>query len=113
MKLEKIAAYGTLRQGHYNFSRFHLNHLSTQEIEGFELWDFGPYPYVIEKPGSKITIDILECDENTKRMIDRMETGAGYKTKEIEVDGQVMTIYVMSKIYPGTEQIPSGDYNKK
>lgn len=109
-----IAAYGTLRKDHYNFQRFqpNLHHLLTSEIEGFELWDFGPYPYVVSKENSTIIVDILETDEITKKRIDNMEFGAGYKSKEVTINGKECTIYYMDKVYPDTQHITSGNYTE-
>lgn len=111
-----VAAYGTLRNNHYNFKRFApqgLEYNSTHRVKGFELWDLGPYPYVIEKEDSEITIDILQMDDITKRRIDNMELGADYKMKQITIDGKDCTIYFMDRIYKNTTLIPSGDYNDK
>jgi gamma-glutamylcyclotransferase (GGCT)/AIG2-like uncharacterized protein YtfP len=109
-----IAAYGTLRKDHYNFKRFEsLEYIKTVRIPGYELWDFGPYPYIIEKENAEITVDILKTNASTKRSIDSMEIGAGYKLKEITIDDMQCTIYYMDKIYNNTTQIQSGDYNEK
>jgi len=106
-----IAAYGTLRKGNYNFKRFNgLKYLKTVKIKGYELWDFGPYPYVVKKEDSEITVDILEAEGGTKRLIDSMELGAGYKMENITIEKKECTIYYMEKIYNNTTKIESGDY---
>lgn len=112
--MQYIAAYGTLRKNHYNFKRFqpNLKYLSSHQVKGFELWDFGPYPYVVPKKDGIITVDILEMDENTKRRIDGMEFGAGYKSQNIIIDGKECTIYYMDKVYPDTNHITNGDYTQ-
>lgn len=41
-----------------------------------------------------------------------MEFGAGYKSKEITIDGKECTIYYMDKVYSDTHHITNGDYKQ-
>lgn len=111
--MNKIAAYGTLRKGFYNFNRFDLNYIKTTTLTGYELYDLGPYPMAIKTDNSEdtIVVDILECDDNTKRIIDMMEIGAGYKKENVVVDEEDCTIYLFNKIVGN--KIKSGDYANK
>jgi len=112
-----IAAYGTLRKGFYNHNRFEgVRYLGTTEISGFDLYDLGPYPCVIKNENGKITIDLLEVVEDTKKAIDRMEIGAGYNIEEIEIklDGNIyqnVTIYTYNKPPHYAKIIATGDYS--
>ncbi len=113
-----IAAYGTLRRGFYNHDRFSgVEYLGTTRIKGFDLYDLGPYPCVVENPEEEITIDLLEVTAETKSRIDSMEIGAGYGLKEINVnlDGKdyTVTIYIYNKTPHNAKLIRSGDYTSK
>jgi gamma-glutamylcyclotransferase (GGCT)/AIG2-like uncharacterized protein YtfP len=119
-----IAAYGTLREGNYNYDRYKriadasnntFNKVGEAIIEGYELWDLGPYPYSIKtgNPEDKMTVDIIECDDYTIRSITRMEEGAGYTTEEITINGIECLIYTYPEIISNTKQIKNGDYNNK
>jgi len=104
----KIAAYGTLRKGMYNFDRFDLIYIETKELKGFRLYDLGPYPYVVYTGNDKdvIVVDILQCDDYTKLMIDSMEKGAGYRIMTIDD----FDIYVFPNVLKNTKLVKNGDY---
>ena len=112
--MHKIATYGSLRAGEYNFKRMKLfgeiNYISTTTIEGWDLFSLGPYPGI--KPGKgTIVIDLLECDDKVYQYIHAMELGAGYIEREININGELYKIYE----YTGntwTEVIPTGDWLK-
>lgn len=108
-----IAAYGTLRVGNYNFNRFNLIPIKENVLlEGYELYDLGPYPCIIKKEGSTIVIDILECSETTLDSIRRMEIGAGYKCETIVVNDLECEIYYFTNKPTNAKVIKHGDYNK-
>ena len=113
----KIAVYGSLRKGEYNYDRFGgdktFKHLGTHSITGYELFSLGPYPGV--RPASKdksIVVDVLECENGVAAMIDRMETGAGYVAKEITVGEHTATIYEYNYSITGNSIVESGDWIK-
>ena len=109
-----IAAYGTLRVGHHNFSRFNLNAIEQNVvIKGFDLYDLGPYPCIVEQPDGEITVDILECSEHTLTGIRRMEVGAGYNYKKVDINGIECEIYFFNNIPKHANKIEHGDYNRK
>lgn len=113
--MHKIAVYGSLRIGEYNFKRMELfgeiNHISTTTVQGWDLFSLGPYPGI--KPGAgTIVVDLLECDDRVYQYIYGMEIGAGYIEREINIDGELYKIYE----YTGgtwTEAIPTGDWLKQ
>jgi len=120
-----IAAYGTLREGHYNYDRYkdkadQLPNRTFQKVnegivEGYQLWDLGPYPYIV-KTGDrddKIIVDVIETDLNTLQSISMMEIGAGYNVEEVNVNGTDCLIYVYPRTVTNSKQIESGDYNNK
>ena len=112
----KIAAYGTLREGFYNHDRFNdVKKVDQKTLMGFQLWDFGPYPYAIKtnNPEDQMVVDILEVSSDAERSITRMEEGAGYSTEVINVDDSPCIIYLYPGIVNNTRQIKSGDYTQK
>lgn len=113
--MSKILAYGTLRKGHYNFDRFSefLTYVETTKIKGFDLYDLGPYPIVVVNPEGEIEVDILEATEEGKRIIDRMEEGAGYRKTAVDLGSEQGTIYYYSYIPTYATKITSGNYNVK
>lgn len=113
-----ILAYGTLREGHYNFDRFEgVKKIATINIDGYQLYDLGAYPMILPDENAKnLVVDLLEVSEQTKGFIDRMEIGAGYKLEShtVNIDGQdyTATLYVYKSNNGSYEQIESNDYNR-
>jgi gamma-glutamylcyclotransferase (GGCT)/AIG2-like uncharacterized protein YtfP len=106
----RIFAYGTLREGFYNFSRFSsLKKIDTTRIKGFKLYStcYG-YPGVKEDSESSIVVDVLEANESDFNSINAMEKGAGYSIKEIEINGQKGVIYIYN--LPVQKEIKNGDF---
>lgn len=113
--MDKIFVYGSLRAGMYNQRHFAdgMKHIDTKTIKGFDLYSLGAYPYVVEtEEGGELTIDVMEVTPEAKARIDRMEKGAGYYLKDIEVDGIKGTIYLMEQPIPNTQKVESGDWVK-
>lgn len=117
MSKRYIAAYGTLRKGHYNHNRFDVTYIGTTTVEGFQLWDLGPYPCVVRTDSNEdvLTVDILEVDEENYKYITGMEIGARYNVEMIEVEynGQIYecTIYTFKVAPAYARQIESGNYS--
>lgn len=109
-----IAAYGTLKKGFYNNSRFKNNYIETAKIDGYQLYDLGPYPAVIRDENAKdLVVDVLEVDDNEKQAIDRMEQGAGYHLETVNINGRNCTIYTFTKkmlIYHGGKKVETNEY---
>jgi gamma-glutamylcyclotransferase (GGCT)/AIG2-like uncharacterized protein YtfP len=110
--MPKLAVYGTLRKGQYNFNRFDLTYLKTETIQGWDLYDLGPYPCAV--PGEGIlTVEIMECDEYNYQIIKGMELGAGYKEAEVQIDKDLCFLYYYPTIPTRGTLISSGDYLNK
>lgn len=90
--------YGSLKSGHYNFGRFAGQTLiKSVELEGFELFDLGPYPAACVGEG-KIQCELQTVSDDAMRNIQRMEAGAGYKEMQIKLDNDITaSIFVMNK----------------
>lgn len=74
-----IAVYGTLRRGDNNDGYLRgYETLSTERIEGFEMFNLGgDYPY-IARGADNITVELYDITPETLAPIERMERGAGY-----------------------------------
>ncbi len=127
-----LLSYGTLRSGNinpgedekticrnrdkiYNFNRFGANSqkfLKKFRLSGFSLVNVGYYPAAIEDENGEITVELQEvADENVWLSMQRMEKGAGYLWKQIEIDGVFATIFFMTQGRAAKlPKIESGDW---
>ncbi len=111
-----IAAYGSLREGHYNFDRFESSfpdlkvHKRNHKIEGFQMYGLGSYPGIIKGPG-EIEVDILECSRECFAVITHMELKAGFSAIELFIDNEQVIIYPYEgKVFPQFK-VQSGNWN--
>lgn len=97
-QMERIAVYGSLRKGMYNYRFFEngMTYIKTVEISGYNLYSLGAYPYIV-KGNNTLTVDVMEVTPQTKKSIDLMELGAGYKSEIILIDDQPTTIYTFNR----------------
>lgn len=119
-KKVKIAVYGSLRFGEYNYDRFKeqfgddYQYIKTTSTTGFDLIDLGSYPgiSVSKDPSKVLVIDIMECSQECFETIDWMESGAGYTTIKLkDTDGESYFAYLYN--YPGSRKVvESGDWSK-
>lgn len=112
--MKKILAYGTLREGQYNFDRIKstfgehsIKRVESLSIEGYDMYNMGPFPCVT-KGGGKIQVEMLELSDNAADAIERMELGAGYEPIMI---GEAK-MYIYSDV-EGYDKIESGDWIKE
>lgn len=96
---EKVAVYGSLREGEYNFeafNRFYPDQIEVYktniEIPSWELYSLGSYPGAVRGEGS-IIVDILNVSPLVKQHFDGMELSAGYILDEESIEGEIVTIY--------------------
>ncbi len=112
--------YGSLRKGEYNYMALMKNqegvkYLATVKIPGYKLYSLGSYPVILPTDEFRtVTIDLFKIDNDTvKNRLDRMEIGAGYIRKEVEVEGNNILIYVGGEHYHDIGEdrlIPDGDW---
>lgn len=118
----KIAVYGSLRVGHYNYKHFlevfgaeNFHYVKTViGVEGFLLYSLGAYPAILENDLSNpLVVDIMECSEEVHSVIKMMELGAGYNEKIIDIDGDDCIIYVYSDTSISTTNhlVENGDWS--
>lgn len=113
----RVACYGTLRKDFYNNTRFFgpdAEALSTEEIDGFEMYDFrGHYPVVCPGVG-QIVIEIFEATEQTFDHIARMELNSGYTLGSVMTRvGWAEIFYKPPDLIPDDfAQVTNGDWAK-
>ena len=69
-----VAVYGTLKKGFGNHRIIeHCKYIGSDLLEGFDLYDLGPFPGVV-KGNDKVFVEIYQLDnEGTKRSLDQLE----------------------------------------
>jgi gamma-glutamylcyclotransferase (GGCT)/AIG2-like uncharacterized protein YtfP len=114
--MKHILVFGSLRKNSkrgYNFDRCGKQVFIKQiKLQGFELYDWGAFPTVCEGIG-EITAELHSVDETTFARIERMELGAGYQERLINIDGIDATIFVWAKkdiIKLKLDKVESGDW---
>jgi gamma-glutamylcyclotransferase (GGCT)/AIG2-like uncharacterized protein YtfP len=117
MKTRKIAVYGSLREGQYNFERFKQAYpeikvvKNNHRIEGFQLYSLGAYPAIKYGKGS-VEIDVLEVPQRCFGQITAMELGAGYSALEIFIDNEQVVIYPYEQQVDPRRLVESGNWNE-
>ena len=105
--------YGSLRKGHYNFGRFNQKYIKTLSLKGYDLYDLGPYPAIVEGEGA-VVVELHELDESSDSSIRRMELGAGYKETLIPLvhEGEeiLASLYFFAQ-KPYAVKVESGDWS--
>ena len=98
--MKKIAVYGSLKKGFWNYDHFlkEANFLGESKIIGGMQMSMGSYPYLFEsseeqKFDTEYVVEIYEVEDKIYERIDGMETGAGYYAKEIDTPYGTATIY--------------------
>ena len=117
---KKVAFYGSLRKGHYNYDRFkqqygnEFNYIKTTNISGFNLFDLGSYPGLkaARNNENKVIVDIFELSEKAFDSVERMEHGAGYSTIKVVDDETGEKVYCYLYEYPCNNLVESGDWSK-
>ncbi len=117
----KFAFYGSLREGHYNFTRLvakddKRTKDGVETIRGFKMFDLGSFPFVsrTNNDADSIIVELYTLsDPDVCRYIHMMEVGAGYGVEEVTINDQVYWLYV----YPerdyggrGYPEVKGGDW---
>lgn len=121
MSRKRIAVYGSLREGEYNFERikeyYGLSSIKTLandiEIEGYDLFDLGMYPAISEGKG-KLIIDVLSVNDQAATFIERMELGAGYNISTVRVPryGEITIYTYPPNSFPASRLVASGNWSE-
>jgi len=116
--MAKIAVYGSLRKGEYNYNRFKQLFPdikvvdTTITITDFALYDlqFG-YPGIKREKDAKLVVDILEVNDMCEDMLDNMELGAGYHIEYIKIKNETIKIYVYDGKVKDEHIVENGDWS--
>ena len=82
----KVAVYGTLRKtGRLEYYLRNAKYLGTQEVQGYDMYSYGAYPYIIEGKG-KIVVEVYEVSKLDYLRVGGMEVNAGYGIAEVQTN---------------------------
>lgn len=120
-KLERVAVYGSLRQGHGNW-RWLLNRepVETSTLSQFKMYSLGGFPGVLHSDSEEdqIVVEVYEADEKDMESLDRLE---GYREHDPDtsmyvrerVEGVDAWIYVWNgRELPEEKHVASGDWTQ-
>lgn len=114
--MRKLAVYGTLKEGHYNYDRFKqlypdIKVLEETTISGYEMYNFGGwYPVVIKGEGD-IVVQVLEVPDEAYTKICAMEKGAGYSYEIIKVNNHICVIFLFDLAMRGYARVLNGNWD--
>ena len=110
----KIFVYGSLKKGFGNNSLLKTSiFIGNHTIQGYEMYNFGWYPAIIEgKLTDEVQGEIWEVDSTTKMYIDGMELGAGYRIEKTIIDGETVEFYVYKYPIMYRNKVESGVWEK-
>lgn len=117
----KVAVYGSLRMGEYNYEHFKssfpsIEHTGTHTITGFKLYSLGSYPAVCTTEGeNELIVDTFDVSEGCFSRMNSMEIGAGYHQHEITVDGVNHILWIMPETATWLREdriVEDGDWSK-
>lgn len=111
-----FAFYGSLRSGLSNYEAYasSLRYQFSTWITGYEMYSLGDFPFAVRThiPHEKILVEIFEIENGEiRKQIDQLELHYGYYKDTIEIEGQVVTIYLFREKanYP---KVNEGDWVK-
>jgi gamma-glutamylcyclotransferase (GGCT)/AIG2-like uncharacterized protein YtfP len=71
---ERVAVYGTLKQGLANFSLLNdASFLGTDSLNKISLYDLGPYPGAKAESSAGIEVEVYEVDALQMQQLDELE----------------------------------------
>jgi gamma-glutamylcyclotransferase (GGCT)/AIG2-like uncharacterized protein YtfP len=112
---KRIAVYGTLKRGFYNYDRFNhfyeFKFVGSERIKGFSLYDLGHYPAAVESdPENEITIEIFDVSPACYKSLHEMEISAGYVKKEVATSHGCAILWAYENEPRYSKLIESGIY---
>jgi gamma-glutamylcyclotransferase (GGCT)/AIG2-like uncharacterized protein YtfP len=107
-------AYGTLRRFESNYYDLALdkdsNYLYTCKLQGFDMYDLGGYPGVVEGQGTIIG-DLFEAHNlAVLTRICFLEVGDGYMEKKVSVLNTEAIIYILESLPEDSKPIETGNW---
>lgn len=88
---KRIFVYGSLRRGEYNHQGAFasgVQHVADGRIKGAILHSLGAYPCIVASKNDADTVvgEVYDLADDTFNWVERMELGAGYIRRPVEVD---------------------------
>lgn len=105
-----MGVYGTLKKGYrlHGYLGEDTKLIKETEVEGYELFDTGiGYPLIVPSKKKSVFMEIYEVDEDRFTNTTAMEQSAGYKTKEITVEGVKCAIFYFKRIEEALRLYPA------
>jgi gamma-glutamylcyclotransferase (GGCT)/AIG2-like uncharacterized protein YtfP len=97
--MKTIAVYGSLKKGlHNDWGTRDGKFLGTVITSG-EMYSVGTYPVLMENGKKQYEMELYDISEEMYKQIHRMEIGAGYIAKEIEILQTKATIFYGDPTY--------------
>lgn len=96
---DKVAVYGSLRQGMGNHGLLSgLKPLSTTTVKGFDMYSYGAFPFITDGEG-EVTVEVYEVDSDNRA--DRLDMLEGYpsfydRKQVITEDGETVWVYFIA-----------------
>jgi len=113
-----VFVYGSLRKGELHYEGFkqqfgnEIEYLETTTVKGFDLYRLWGYPGIKVGQGT-LVVDVLRCGPEAKASMDRMEIGANYSVKPLQVNNYVGEIYLYEGEVQEVNKIDHGDWKKR
>jgi gamma-glutamylcyclotransferase (GGCT)/AIG2-like uncharacterized protein YtfP len=122
--MKRIAVYGSLKYGFYNWKAFELGKpITTGGIEGAMYLVGGSYPHLFEPEFTddenvkEHSVEIYDVEESVYNSIASMELGAGYYIKSVDIEGDDGETYTCDIFFTnkdvGSRSIPLDEYTKE
>lgn len=85
--MHRIAVYGSLRQGEYNYRRAQGDPICTGKIHKAQLYSLGAYPCIVasDDEADEVVVEVYDIDDKLFIGIEAMELGAGYQRLPVKV----------------------------
>ncbi|GAA0793267.1 gamma-glutamylcyclotransferase family protein [Marinobacterium sediminicola] len=113
----RVAVYGTLKRGQSNHHYLaSAQYLGAAQLEGFALYDLGPWPAVKREPG-QIQVEVYAVDAPTFAALDELEdycaeapaTGL-YDRIEVDTPFGLAWLYLYNESVQPRQRLASGNW---
>lgn len=115
----RIAVYGSLRQGEYNYRPEMGEPVARGRIIGATLHSLGAFPCIVKDDpanGNTVEVEVYDLSDKVFTPIERMEVGAGYTREPVEFvahdkdEPEIVEAYFYPKLEWIGPAIASGDW---
>lgn len=86
-KVHRIAVYGSLRKGQYNYRPEMGSPVGKGRLVGAKLFSLGAFPCIVksDNPNDTVVVEVYDLPDKLFAPIERMELGAGYTRESVIV----------------------------